>query len=442
MNNIYYKRMNFYYDLKNNEARVFDLTTNEYKTMTLSEVYSLKKRYYAIGLDDISDEGLKGFANDFINWVEDLQEDEEFNFNYKKYNSHEEVAIVFFKKLCRPKNKRQAYTFYENHDDIDCVEYKWIEACENSGLIYCESGVYECYGYDFSSQFPAILASKGFRIPTKRGKEQTIKEIPIKNMQVGFYKVKITSNDKRFDKIFMFSEKNVYTNISLVFAMMCKKKYNYDIDIELIQEENNCYLYGNNTLQDITFGSNIFGYWNKVIMGLKGRHPKNKLIKHMSSALWGRFAQHNRIFKTLKECEDEGIDYYDDYSLKHEYYIRDSKFNKKGEEVLELVNCKKPYKYSIARIKPFLLSKSRELTGKIAREYIDDVVRIHTDNVTFNKEHDDVMTKTEQGFKLTKEKKTTGKIHFVRANCYKNYTNEKYTTKNYHYYENDEITNE
>ena len=44
------------------------------------------------------------------------------------------------------------------------------------------------------------------------------------------------------------------------------------------------------------------------------------------------------------------------------------------------------------------------------------------------------MQLVEQGFKLAKEDKTSGKIHFVRTDCYRNYTNEKYTTKNYDKY--------
>jgi hypothetical protein len=70
------------------------------------------------------------------------------------------------------------------------------------------------------------------------------------------------------------------------------------------------------------------------------------------------------------------------------------------------------------------------MIGKVAIKYIDDVVRIHTDNVTFNRQHDDVVFQSKT-FKLTKEEKTTGLIEFRRVDCYKNYTNEKYKTKNF-----------
>jgi hypothetical protein len=45
-------------------------------------------------------------------------------------------------------------------------------------------------------------------------------------------------------------------------------------------------------------------------------------------------------------------------------------------------------------------------------KYIDDVV----DNVTFDKEHDDVVFQTKE-LKLTKEDKTTGLIEWRRVDC-------------------------
>jgi hypothetical protein len=142
----------------------------------------------------------------------------------------------------------------------------------------------------------------------------------------------------------------------------------------------------------------------------------------MTSALWGRLAQHNRLFVTQDEMDGKRLDVTVNYNLKHDYYIRDITYNhKKDSEVLELVNTKQPFKFNIARIKPFLLSKSRSLTGTIAMIYIDDVVRIHTDNVTFNKQHDDVICER-KAMKLAKEDKTTGDIEWKGVGSYINHT--------------------
>ena len=76
------------------------------------------------------------------------------------------------------------------------------------------------------------------------------------------------------------------------------------------------------------------------------------------------------------------------------------------------------------------------MIGKVANKYIDDVVRIHTDNVTFKKKHDDVVFESKT-FKLLKEDKTTGLINFKRVDCYKNYTT-GFETKSYQKTENKE----
>lgn len=430
--------INIFYKMENETARVYNCTTKKFKTMKMTEVYKLKKRYFMFKGYETNNDGLKFYADDLYKWVEEIKTDSEFCFNYFDYKSHEDITMRFFEKLCRPINKKCLYATWDKHESIDHIEYKWIEACNNSGLVYCKAGLYEdCHGYDFSLQFPSIMTHDRFKVPTCRGVEKTITELPLKSWKCGFYRVKITSSDERFNKIFGYSKQHVYTDISLGFAVECKYKYGYDVNLELIDEPNNCYIYETG----VTTGNIIFKFWYDTFMGLKQRYPKNKLIKNMTSALWGRICQHNRLFKTEKQCEDEDIDYVYRYNINHDYYIRNSTFNKKGEEVLELVSTKNPYRYSIARIKPFLLARSRDLTGKIARKHIENVVRIHTDNITFDREFTDCEYE-KYPFKLSKENKTTGKIHFIRASCYKHYGNEKYTTKNYSNYENNESDDE
>jgi hypothetical protein len=71
----------------------------------------------------------------------------------------------------------------------------------------------------------------------------------------------------------------------------------------------------------------------------------------------------------------------------------------------------KPYKYNI-RLKPFITSFGRNKTGRISLKMIDNVIRIHTDGIAFNR---DYTTKTEH---FTPEAKTTGHIKFNNINSY------------------------
>ena len=415
----------FYYELSKNQAVTYNYTTSKFKTMLMYDVYKLDRHYFLPIQYEPSKKGLKQFSVDFNIAVNKLKDNSIFKFDYTKYRSHESASVEMFKKLCHGKY---------DMDDIDQTEYEWIEACNNSGLNYCEPGKYGCHGYDYSSQYPSILASEQFQIATKKGIQKTITTLPDK-LQVGFYKVRIISDDIRFKKVFGFSKKNVYTHTSIMFALMCKNKEGYNIDIELIQEQNNCYIYGSLKEDGITKGSNIFGKWFRYMFELKEQYPECKvLIKLITSSLWGRLAEFNRLFKTDEEIVEENLDVVTKYDRSHKYYIRSTKTNRKGDDLCELVNSRKPYYFNIARIKPFLLAQSRIMTAKVAIKYIDDVVRICTDNITFQKNHDDVVFQAST-FKLTKEAKTTGEIEWKYTTCYYNHST-GYKTK--HFDKNDD----
>jgi hypothetical protein len=405
----------FYYNLSDGNVNTYNYTTKKFKEIAYSEVLKLKRHYsLPIGMEK-TNEVLKQFADDFFPWIEELKNNDIFSIDYLKYKSHDTACIQLFKQLCNGK--------YEDIEEIDPIEYEFIESCNNFGLLYCEQGKYDCYGYDFSSQYPSIMASDLFQFPKCKGTLRTLTKLhivdgKIKNIQDGMYKVKITSDDYRFKKIFGFSRKNVYTHTSLFFAMYCIREEGYDVKIELINEMINCYIYDK---KDIVSGCTVFSYWHKMLFQLKEKFPKNKLIKLVTSSLWGRLTQHNKKYKSDDEIIDEDLDVALNYDRNHDYYIRDSKLNGKGIEINELVNCRKPYYYNLARMKPFLLAKAREITGRVGLQYIDDVVRICIDNVTFNKQHDDVMY-NKRKIKLIKETKTSGIIKWRNARCYKNFT--------------------
>ncbi len=168
-------------------------------------MYQLPRHYFLPLGYEPSKRGLKQFSVDFFIGVNELKDNPIFKFDYTKYRSHESASIEMFKKLAHGK--------FELMDDIDSIEYEWIEACNNAGLNYCAPGKYNCFGYDYSSQFPSILASEQFEIPTKKGSQKTISNLPAK-LQVGFYKVRIISDDTNFVKVFGFS-KNIYIHIPL-----------------------------------------------------------------------------------------------------------------------------------------------------------------------------------------------------------------------------------
>jgi hypothetical protein len=187
-----------------------------------------------------------------------------------------------------------------------------------------------------------------------------------------------------------------------------------NVQIELIEEKNNCYIYNK---ENIVKGSNVFRKWSKYLFKLKEQFPKNKLIKTITSSVWGRLCENNKLFKTDQEISTEKLKVSLEYNKKFDYFIKDIKFKKDGSTLYQIVNVKKPYRFNIARVKPFLISNGRYMISQIALIHIDHVIRICVDNVVFDREHDDVMKKF-KNYKLLKEEKTSGNI--IWKNVYKN----------------------
>ena len=82
-----------------------------------------------------------------------------------------------------------------------------------------------------------------------------------------------------------------------------------------------------------------------------------------------------------------------------------------GSTTYELLDTKNPYKHPM-RLKPFITSYGRNKTARVALRMIDNVIRIHSDGIAFNR---DYIINTEH---FTSEKKTTGHIKFNNINSY------------------------
>ena len=358
------------------------------------------KRYHVFKGYDANDEGLIKFVNDFKNWYNEIRYNDILKIEYTKYYSHACVVENTFKRLT-PKH------LYESHEQIKFEENEWFNACHCGGLTFCDAGTYDCYGYDFKSQYPNILNSDDFKIPTKAGIPTFIKKLPKSKsliMGSGIYRVDIQCSDNNFKKIFAFSKSNTYVDIYLKFALKHQKQF--DVKIELIiDDEPNAYLYD---VDSIINTRPIFDNWFNKLNELKSKFPKNKLVKHLSSSLWGSLTMKKKLNKTPQQIIDEKleIDFFDAEYIIKAHHIYEHK------EYYELQNKDNPYHYQM-RIKPYLTAYSRIITAKVALLDLENVVRIQTDNVCFKKEQ------TFNIENLVSEDKTTGLIEFKNCNVYK-----------------------
>ena len=328
---------------------------------------------------------LKGF--DYL--VEKEYKDKDSMF----YRTHQSNIVSIF--------RMKANKIWKKWEQIDITEANWYKLSSNGGLQFCKSGEYNTFGYDFNIYYPRLLGDKRFsdlQIPTTGGAEHILTDLSL--IKFGFYRVKLTCNDPNITKVFSFSKEHVYTHYSLNFAYELIRKHNFKIDIELMQDgEPNAYLYKD---EDLITSNLLFNDWFACILNLKKKYPKNILVKMLSSSVWGHLSQKNITF-----VDGDKIDDYD----KDDYKIMDIIIKEDGSEDFKLLNTQKPYKLPI-RLKPFLTSYGRNKTARVALRMIDNVIRIHTDGVCFDKPY------TVKSENLFPDEKYTGHFNFVNIRNY------------------------
>jgi len=351
--------------------------------------YELFKGY------ECSDDGLLKFRADMIRWDDELKSNDVLSIDYFKYYSHFHAVELTFKRLCKGK--------YEDFEKIDATESRWIESTHNGGLNYCNSGEHQSYGWDFSSFYPTNMGEYNFIMPHKRGVEHCLDVMP-SDIQLGFYRVKITSDHMHATKMFAFCKTHTYTSISLKHAIELQDDFNFKIDL-IVDGKPNAYIYPKGIR-----ASKVFGVWCDRLVKIKMQFPKNKLIKHLLSSLHGSLSRSNNLIKTGDEIEKENLkvstDNNSDYKI-IEYTYNDDKESYTLQSMIE------PYRYNF-RLKSFLTAFGRVKISEVALTNIDAVVRIHTDGIVFNR---DVKLKFPL---LIREDKTTGFLKWENANRYSN----------------------
>lgn len=404
-----------YYPTASSMNRIYFNDTDNF--ITASQIPKSTCGFFLTKGYDTTDNDLRRYANDLYKASQDIKKSKalkgfEYTAPYQRedgtifYPNHHSNVQSVFKLLCKNKGTDPDHN-YQKHEPINALESQYMESTFNAGLMYCHEGTFDCYGFDFSSYYGSILASQSFRIPTGQGEELILKSFPtnMSKLKTGFYRVIIESDDERVKKVFSFSSDNMYTSDMIKFAFQIKERFNMTID--LIQDgQPNAYIY---LLKKITNGKRIFGEWFKTLSDLKAELPKNFLVKMLLSSLWGHLSRRNT--KTVKESEvdDLNIGLLPDDGIDH--LILDYVIPSCGEPYYKLLDINRPYMFNI-RLKPWITSYGRIKTAQIILDHLDDVVRVHTDGIVFNKPK----FLNIEGF--IPEKKTTGKIHFKNLNDY------------------------
>jgi hypothetical protein len=410
-------------------------------------------------------EDLKRYRDDFNKEALELVElkntkdkKEALKIYYKKYYKHENAVMFVFGM--RSTNILKSLRI----QNIIFNEFHIYEMCNNGALMTLsneyKNKIIKSYGYDHSSYHPTLLASDyytsesekigqtfvgdDFKFPIKQGKFINIKIDLCKDnkdyedtnddnnydytkLKYGIYYCKIICDNPDFRKVFAFNKDNYYPHYDVIFACKYKKVFNIkttNLASVVIYED-----------EDLIYSHEIFKDWYNGLSQLKKDYPKNKLLKHVFSSLWGSLIRFEREFREDGEIFNMDVSDIDDkvrteYKVINEKHYKCDKSKTQHKTLYEVIKSDKPYSNNLARLKPFFTSFLRVNIGElcIKENILNNVIRIHTDNITLNKPHDFTHLK----YYPIKEDKTTGCFLWKNVNKYPSYDEETntYTWRN------------
>lgn len=399
------------------EDKIFylDETKNILEEQTIKQRIENNSYYYYEMFSDYKNtlESAIEYKNNFDIWCDELKN---HNIYYKKYFHHNSAVMLTFKRYST--NQLKSLQF----DAISYDEFKFMEGCNNGGLVYFDKQYSNksilSFGKDYSSFYPSNLSNSDLQIPIKEGVKFKLKKLKFKKLEYGIYNVKILCDNEDFSKIFSFSKNNFYTHYSLKFAYEHRKQFNITFELN-VDVDFNALIYEEEYLINSSY---LFSNWYNNLIKLKSLYPKNKLIKHLLSSVWGSLCQYNKIHLNEDEfnkLSDDSISDWND-KLETKYKILQEKvhYDKNDEQIINytLVETDKAYKNTLARIKPFLISFSRNMVGSLIskKDLFSNVIRIHTDGIVFNKDFDF----SDLEYYPKTEIKTSGLIHWTSLNKY------------------------
>ena len=140
----------------------------------------------------------------------------------------------------------------------------------------------------------------------------------------------------------------------------------------------------------------------------------------LSSSIWGYLSKINKRFYNDEELDEKNIEFdYEDNKALEYLCLKEKDNNHTGTTDYMLINKTKPYCKNY-RLKPFITSFQRLLIAEISLEIgISKIVRINTDNITFNKQlltRKDLLVLANISPTFIPEDKTTGKFFIENIN--------------------------
>ncbi len=379
-----------------NKCKCFYYNMNEkiYKIKLMDKMPFIKNRYQMLKTKyklTSSDEDMIKYNEIFLKSVDELKNNDILNIRYLKYENNYEAVISTFKRLTYSNwDKDNLY----NHENIDMKEFGYMEKCARGALMKCIAGDYkDVYAYDFKNNYGEILGSSKFKIPTKKGIEIKINEVPtLENIKFGFYHIKITSYNDHVLKIFRFSKYDMYSYYSLIFVLTYKKYFNFKLEL-FNEDEYNAYVYNE---EDLIPCGKIFEKWLLTMKTLRDKFKDNILLKPLISTCMNSITKYNTVYLSDRNRDNNKINM-DDYEFHTEEYFSN------GECRDVLIHKKSPFKFNI-RLKTLLLDFGRcKIAEIILKCGVKNCIRVHTDGIILTKKIDDKILQKLNNFNFVNE---------------------------------------
>lgn len=266
---------------------------------------------------------------------------------------------------------------HSDFENVDLLECEWLENATMGAMLYCKKG-YKGKGhkYDFISRYPSRLNSTMY-YPYKKGTFEKIEEIP-KKIKYGIYRCVIEGKHPLFKN----NPLNYYTHSDIEWARSLGLK----IDL-IIDDKDNFLSY---PVETRFKGKDVFGdYMNelfKIKNNKKNSEAVRQVVKNLMNCLWGVLVR-REIKKVYTDIGDDKI-----FELYKDKEILSIEPSGKDEMklVIKLVNKNDMYVGAIPRIKPFLISQSRNYICKVVEPYFENCVHIHTDGFVLLDKNDEL----------------------------------------------------
>jgi hypothetical protein len=344
----------------------FKLTAKEREQILRNPVSS---EYKLIPYDEAKKTTIEGYFKHITNCAYDLQKhtsDKYWKINMYKTGKFSTTSLQLFYTLLNKQNKKKPEEAIIA-EDVDMYEARFLnKVC--GGLVYTREYTGKLHKYDINSFYPSIMRSGHLMVPIKKGILKTMTSDDFNKLKffpIGIYRCNIEKKTGLKYSFFKINPEGYYTNTDLNVAK------DLGLKMSIIEEDNNVLLYPRN---HCVTGTQLFGSYVDKVYKLKSKKITGS--KDILNTLWGALTQ---AWKYVRIIDNDNPQKDNEFVL--EARLLDEEDQRYEIDYNDDNKEKKPFRTPFARLKPFLMSKGREILFKTIIENYKNVYYCRVDSI-------------------------------------------------------------